>query len=403
MTPARTRWGVLALLMAAGVFGAFQVGKLPAAIPSMRIELGLSLVAAAWILSLLNLMGAAGGVGIGAVSDWLGHRRVTVGGLLLAAIAGVAGGFATGETGILVSRFFEGLGVVFVFVSVPSLMIRAVEPRHLRLAFGFWGGYFPFGMAIMVWATPALIGPFGWRGLWFANAGLLTAFALLLHWALRDLSPPPGASRSAAQLKRLSRDIGATFHAGGPLLLGIAFAMHAANFIAVFAFLPTILIEELKVNTGTAAALTAFAIALNAGGNVLAGLLLQRGAPRWLLLVISNVSTGACSIGIYSSAVAPEWQYGLCLVLSFVGGVLPASAFAAVPIHAPRPDLVGTTTGLITQGANMGNLLGPPATAMVVVWAGGWHGTAWLICVLAGIGIVASVLLGLLERRLATD
>ncbi|MDH3232252.1 MAG: MFS transporter [Alphaproteobacteria bacterium] len=399
MTPPRTRWGVVALLMLAGVFGSFQLGKLPAAIPSMRVELGLTLVAAAWILSLLNLMGAVAGVGVGALADWLGHRRAVVGGLLLAGVSGAAGGFATGETGILVSRFFEGLGVVFVFIAVPTLLIRAVEPRHLRLAFGIWGGYMPVGMAIMVVVTPYLIGPFGWRGLWFVNAALLTGFAFVLLRAMHDLGPPAGTSRSAARLKRLGRDIGATFGAGGPLLLGLIFTMHAANFIAVFAFLPTILIEDLKVSPVSAAALTAFAIVLNAGGNLVAGILLQRGAPRWLLLVIANVTTGLCSIGIYADAVPPEGRYLLCVVLSFVSGILPASAFAAVQIHAPRPDLVATTTGLISQGANIGNLLGPPAAAMVAAWAGGWHATPWLIGAMAAIGVVLSMMLGALERR----
>jgi len=399
MTPPRTRWGVVALLMSAGIVGSFQLGKLPAAIPSMRVDLGLTLVAAAWILSLLNLMGAAAGVGVGAIADWLGHRRAVVGGMLLAAVAGAAGGLATGETGILVSRFFEGLGVVFVFISIPTLIIRAVEPRHQRLTLGIWGGYMPVGMAIMVLVTPLLIGPFGWRGLWFVNAALLAGFAVVLMRAMRDLKPPPGASRSAERLKRLGRDIGATFRSGGPLLLGVAFAMHSANFIAVFAFLPTILIEDLKVSAIAAAALTAFAIALNAGGNVLAGFFLHRGAPRWLLLVIANLATGLCSFGIYTSAVPAEGRYIFCLVLSFVSGFLPASAFAAAPIHAPRPDLVATTTGLISQGANIGNLLGPPAAAVVAVWAGGWHATPWLIGVLATIGIAVSLMLGVLERR----
>jgi MFS family permease len=397
----RTRWGIVALLMLAGVFGAFQLGKLPAAIPSMRVELGLSLVVAAWILSLLNGIGAVAGVGVGAVADWLGARRMTIGGLLLAAAAGVAGGFATGETGILVSRFLEGLGVVFVFIAVPTLINRAVEPRQLRLALAIWGGYMPVGMAIMVVLTPLLIGPFGWRGLWFANAGLLAGFAALLIWALRGLEPPPGVGRSADRLKRLANDIAATVRAGGPLLLGLAFTAHAANFIAVFAFLPTILIEDLKVGAGAAAALTAFAIVLNAGGNVVAGVLLHKGAPRWLLMAVSNLSTGACSIGIYDAALAPEMRYALCLVLSLVSGILPASVLAGAPVHAPRPDLVTTSNGLVMQGANIGSLLGPPALAVVVGWAGGWHGAPWLIGALAGAGIIFSVMLGALERQRA--
>ena len=100
-----------------------------------------------------------------------------------------------------------------------------------------------------------------------------------------------------------------------------------------------------------------------------------------------------------TAALAPELRYLLCVVLSYVSGILPASVLAGVPVHSPRPDLVATSNGLVMQGANVGNLLGPPAAAAAVAWAGGWHGVPWLIGVVALAGIVASLALGTLERR----
>ena len=41
---AGTRWGVLFLALFAGIFGAFQNGKMPAALPTLTGELGLTLV-----------------------------------------------------------------------------------------------------------------------------------------------------------------------------------------------------------------------------------------------------------------------------------------------------------------------------------------------------------------------
>ena len=49
--PDATAWPVLALTVGAGVAAAFQVGKVPVALPLLRAELGLDLVTAAWVLS----------------------------------------------------------------------------------------------------------------------------------------------------------------------------------------------------------------------------------------------------------------------------------------------------------------------------------------------------------------
>ncbi len=43
-----TRWSVLFLALFAGIFGAFQNGKMPAALPTLTAELGLTLVEAGY-------------------------------------------------------------------------------------------------------------------------------------------------------------------------------------------------------------------------------------------------------------------------------------------------------------------------------------------------------------------
>ncbi|MBM3511529.1 MAG: MFS transporter, partial [Alphaproteobacteria bacterium] len=74
--PPATRWSAVAALIAVGLLGSFQIGKLPAAIPEMRVDLALSLVAAAWVVSMLTTTTASLGVVAGVVSDTLGHRRL---------------------------------------------------------------------------------------------------------------------------------------------------------------------------------------------------------------------------------------------------------------------------------------------------------------------------------------
>jgi len=72
---ARTPWGLVGLLVAAGIVAAFHVGKVPPSIPSIREDLGASLGQAGWLLSMVNLTAALGGMAIALTVDRFGHRR----------------------------------------------------------------------------------------------------------------------------------------------------------------------------------------------------------------------------------------------------------------------------------------------------------------------------------------
>ena len=57
---------------------AFHVGKVPPAIPSIREDLGAGLREAGWLLSLVNLIAAVGGMTIALTVDRFGHRRLVI-------------------------------------------------------------------------------------------------------------------------------------------------------------------------------------------------------------------------------------------------------------------------------------------------------------------------------------
>ena len=100
-----TRWGVVVLAVAAGVIAAAFFGKAPPALPALRAELGLGLVAAGWVVSIFSAMGMVGGMVAGLLADFLGHRRLLVGGLAAMVAGGVLGAAADGEMVMLASRF----------------------------------------------------------------------------------------------------------------------------------------------------------------------------------------------------------------------------------------------------------------------------------------------------------
>jgi MFS transporter, DHA1 family, inner membrane transport protein len=185
---------------------------------------------------------------------------------------------------------------------------------------------------------------------------------------------------------------------GGPLAIALCFGAYSCCWFAVIGFLPTLQVERLGFSTSTAAIVTAAVTVVNVGGNLAAGWLMRHGLSRVVLIVGASASMALCAAGIFIDGVPDLLRLLLAGVYSAVIGVIPAALFTALPVHAPRPELVGASTGLLMQGSNVGSLLGPPITGALVV-AGGWQAAAWLTSVALGIAAAAGLFLHWRERR----
>jgi len=395
---AATRWNILFLALFAGIFGAFQNGKMPASLPTLSAELGLSLVQAGWAVSLLYGIACIFGLLAGAFADLWGARRFVVGGLLIAALASGLGGFATGAFGLLAARFLEGLGVMAVFVAAPAMILRAAAPRDTRFAFGIWSGYMPAGTSFMILVTPVALAVVGWRGLWWLNTALLAGFALLFWPATRTASDP--RAHAAGRMARFKGDLGAVLGARGPWLLALCFATYTADYLCVASFLPTLLIREAGFTQLQAGTATALVVAANVPGNLFSGWLLQKGASRGLLIAIAAAVMGSLSLVIYATDLGAIAKLAAAFVYSFVGGLLPAAILGGAAVHAPSPAQIGATNGLILQLGNAGQLAAPPIFAALAS-AGGWHIAAWFTLALGLAGAALGAAIGLHERSKA--
>jgi hypothetical protein len=74
-TRGATSWGAVAGLMGAGVVAAAQIGGAAAALPVLTDDFGLGSATAAWYLSTVSALGAAGGVLLGWLGQTLGFGR----------------------------------------------------------------------------------------------------------------------------------------------------------------------------------------------------------------------------------------------------------------------------------------------------------------------------------------
>jgi cyanate permease len=234
-----------------------------------------------------------------------------------------------------------------------------------------------------------------WRIAWLvaaaASAAMLAAL-LLRAQPRKELDPVPTVRRSVLA------EMAEVVTSGGSVAIAVCFGAYSCCWFAVVGFLPTLQVERLGFPTSTAAIVTAVVTIVNVAGNLAAGWMLQRRVPRVAIIVGATVSMAVCAAGIFLDGVPDPARLVLAGVYSAVIGVVPGCLFTAIPLHAPRPQLVGAATGLLMQVSNLGALLGPPITAALVS-TGGWPAAAWLTSLALGLAAVAGLFLHWRERR----
>jgi len=382
--------------MAAGLAIALNVGKVPVALPALRAELGLTLVQAGWISSMLTSVAVFAAAFVGM---WVGHvgaLRMVIAGLVLCALSSLAAAVASpGWAALMTSRFFEGIGFMVVAVSCPALMTAASAADRRRFALGLWSSYMPAGASLAMASAPWLLPRTGWRGLWLlTTAALLLAAAAL--WRQRRFYGVPAAAVPSAPRAPFLAPVRQALGQPLPWLLSLAFGVWATQHFALIVWLPTYLQEQRSVGAGGVALLTSAMLVACVPGNLIGGALVQRGVPRGALIAAAQALTGLGAV-VYSLESLPDGlRYAAAVFVSFAGGVIPAAVMASSTVLARTHQQVGTLQGLYTQGAQLGQFVGTPLIAAVVAASAQWRSALWV----TGAAALAGVALGLAAHRL---
>ena len=369
-SPAAVR--AAALVVAVGVTCALHIGKLPVAIPALQSGLGVSLVQAGFLLSLVQLAGMALGLFVGLAADRLGPRRVMLFGLMGLALGSAWGAMALSPTDLLASRALEGLGFLLTVLPAPGLIRRHVaDQRLLAKALGWWGAYMPLGTALALLLGAPVIEWVGWRAVWLG----LTACSLLALVALWRGLPPDMAL--AGQGAPLGPRVRRTLAAPGPWLVALAFFLYSGQWLAVVGFLPTIL-SQAGFGGLAAGVLSAGAAAVNMAGNIGAGRWIARGGRPRFVMGFAYLAMGFGAMLAFGLQDVPAVQYLAILAFSGLGGLIPGTLFGLAIRLAPGEDTISTTVGWMQQFSALGQFVGPPFVAWVATQMGGWQLT-WVV------------------------
>jgi MFS family permease len=391
----QTQWPIVWVAFGAGIVAATHIGKLPPALPEIRLALDAGLVPGGWIASMISCTGFALGLVAGSLADRLGQRQVLIFGLLAMTAGSLLGAFAQSGEVMLLSRFIEGVGYTSVTITGAGMITHVTAAGDRKWALGIWSSYVPVGFSVMLIAGALVLEAWGWRTLWLISSGITVVWAGIVWKATLGWQRQSGNVAMTSMLNNVTRCLASP----GALLAAGCFALYASQHISMMAWLPSYMREVYGSSTLVAAVVPAVVLMFNAIGNWVSAWAMGRGVSIWSLLAVGAIGMGLSQIGIFSAFLPDTARLGFAVLFGIFGGMVPAAALGSVAIYTPSSSQIGTMNGLMVMGTSTGMLFGPPAVAAMRAVMGNWNDVVWLMVSLATVGVILAVLSRRLERR----
>src|SRR2546421_900244 len=176
----RRRWIALGLLATAQFVVVLDASIVNVALPSIGRALHFSQDSLSWVVNAYVL--TFGGFLLlgGRAADLLGRRAVFIVGLIVFALASLAGGLAQSEGWLIAARAAQGFGAALLSPAALSIVTTTfTEGAERNRALGVWGAVAGSGGAAGVLLGGILTSGLGWQWVLFVNTPIGIAAALL--------------------------------------------------------------------------------------------------------------------------------------------------------------------------------------------------------------------------------
>src|SRR6476659_273824 len=181
------RWIALILLCSAQFVVVLDASIVNVALPTIGDALSFTESGLPWVVNAYVL--TFGGFLLlgGRLADLLGRRRVFMFGLVLFALASLAGGLASTSGQLIAARAVQGLGAAILSPAALSIVTTTFRDGAERnKALGIWGGVAGSGAAAGVLLGGVLTTGLGWEWVLWVNVPIGLAAAALAPSLLAD-------------------------------------------------------------------------------------------------------------------------------------------------------------------------------------------------------------------------
>jgi len=350
----------VAILAAVSFTVALGFGIVAPAIPAFARQFGVSVAAAASVISVFALMRIVGALPAGRLVDRFGEPGVMAAGIAVVSVSSILAGFSRSFMELMVLRGSGGVGSAMFSISAQALLLGTVPGDQRGRASGLFSGGFLLG-GISGPAVGGLIAAWSLRAPFFIYGGLLVVPAILAAVVLRrtpNHRPPPGRppARSLATLSRAVRS--ATYRAAASANLADGFAALGVRGALVPLFVRDVM-HRSAVWTGMGFLLFA---ALNGAALVPGGRVADTLGRR--PVIIAGCAISAVGMVMLALLPCPGVYLASLAVAGFGSGLLDVAPAAMIGDIIDRGG--GTLVASYQMAGDVGSVVGPVAGGLLV-------------------------------------
>ena len=352
------RWVVLAVLWLTLLVSYFDRVAIAAALPFMRVDLGLSptemgLVSGALLLSYTLVL-----VPAGYLSDRIGQRRVIAVAILWWTVFSVLTGAVTEGALLLVAvRFLMGAGEGFHPPPLWRMLANWFPHGRRSVPLALMLTALTLGPALAPSVVLPVVSTWGWRWVFYLTAipGVITVLLVVRY--LRDA---PGHRDLVTRIAPAAGlDGRRRWWVPHIWLTFAAFFFFGFVLYGLMSWLPTYLITYRGLGLGAAGLLATTPYLAGTVGLLVGGAVCERyfNHVRRRFIAIGYLATAACIV----AAVLVPTVAGTGIFLTLAGFFLYSGLgpFWSVPMDVVAPHEVGLWLGFINMGTQLAGFIGP--------------------------------------------
>jgi MFS transporter, DHA1 family, multidrug resistance protein len=383
----------VAILTAVAFTVALGFGIVAPVIPAFARQFGVSVAAAASVISVFALMRVFGALPSGRLVDRFGEPGVMAAGIAVVAVSSVLAGFSQSFLELLVLRGSGGVGSAMFSISAQALLLGSVPGSQRGRASGLFSGGFLLG-GISGPALGGLVAAWSLRAPFFIYGFLLVVPAILAAVVLRHAPNQrrPAAGRPPVRLLAALGDAvhSRTWRAAASANLADGFAALGMRGALVPLFVREVL-HRSAVWTGIGFLLFA---ALNGAALIPGGRVADSVGRR--PVVITGCAISAVGMVMLAVLHGPWAFLAAMAVAGFGSGLLDVAPAAMIGDIIDRGG--GTLVASYQMAGDVGSVTGPVAGGILVDSAS--YGAAFG---LAAVVLGGAALLGLISPETRPD
>src|SRR5689334_3555535 len=192
---------ILTVLVGVAIAEFFELNMVIVALPTFYRVFG-SPAEVGWVLTAFALVGTASAAVAGRIGDVIGYRPVLIFALVTAAVGSVISATSNDLWQLVLGRAVQGTSGVVLPLAIGALRAAVADSRKQQIGTAVIAGIPVAAGALAIWTAGHVIGPWGWRSLFWISGGLslvMAALALTLprahirNGSLRDIDYLGGA------------------------------------------------------------------------------------------------------------------------------------------------------------------------------------------------------------------